>query len=75
VSEPTPGAYYRHWKGTLYKCLAVAKHTETQEVLVVYADDKTGVVWCRPLASWNTPARVPGDIDYREGPRFAEEKW
>ena len=27
---------YRHFKGKLYKVLAIAKHTETEELLVVY---------------------------------------
>lgn len=27
---------YKHFKGNNYKILAIAKHTETQEILVVY---------------------------------------
>lgn len=27
---------YRHFKGKFYKVLAIAKHTETEELLVVY---------------------------------------
>jgi len=38
VKERTiiPGAYYRHFKGNLYKVIGVATHTETEETLVIY---------------------------------------
>ena len=40
------GKKYRHFKGTIYKVIAIAKHTETDEDLVIYScDDK---IWARP---------------------------
>ncbi|MEK7516893.1 MAG: DUF1653 domain-containing protein [Patescibacteria group bacterium] len=42
---------YRHYKGKEYEVVGVAKHSETQEELVVYQalyDD--GELWVRPLA-------------------------
>ncbi|MBD5398678.1 DUF1653 domain-containing protein [bacterium] len=44
------GGIYRHYKGNLYEVLAVAKHSETLENMVVYkALYGEGLVWVRPL--------------------------
>jgi hypothetical protein len=42
---------YRHYKGALYKVLHVARHSETEEELVVYQAlyGERGI-WVRPLA-------------------------
>ena len=45
---------YRHFKGGEYEVLYLAKHSETQEELVVYrALYGEGEVWVRPAAMWN----------------------
>ena len=42
---------YRHFKGNLYWVLGVARHSETEEPLVVYrALYGEGGLWARPLA-------------------------
>ena len=42
---------YRHFKGNLYWVLGVARHSETDEPLVVYrALYGEGDLWARPLA-------------------------
>lgn len=52
---------YRHFKGNHYRLLVLAKHSETQEDMVVYqALYGEGGVWVRPLAMWNEPAEVEG---------------
>lgn len=42
------GKAYRHFKGFIVRVLAVAKHTETNEMMVVYSC-KDGVYYARPL--------------------------
>ena len=45
---------YRHFKGGEYEVLYLAKHSETQEEMVVYrALYGDGGVWVRPAAMWN----------------------
>lgn len=44
--EVIVGKTYRHFKGTYHKVIAIAKHTETLEDMVIYThDDK---IWARP---------------------------
>ena len=45
---------YRHYKGNEYEVLAVAKHSETLEDMVVYkALYGEGDIWVRPSQMWN----------------------
>jgi len=58
---------YRHYKGGEYEVLGEARHSETQEVLVLYrplyAD---GGYWVRPKVMFLESVTVDG----REVPRF-----
>ena len=48
-----PGRY-RHYKGNEYEVLCLAKHSETEELMVVYkALYGEGQVWVRPASMWN----------------------
>ena len=59
---------YRHFKGGEYEVLAVAKHSETLEPMVVYrALYGEGGVWVRPLSMWNETVERDGVCV----PRFA----
>jgi hypothetical protein len=62
-----PGTY-RHYKGNLYEVIGVARHSETQDQLVVYRPlhGEAGL-WVRPLAMFQETVVVDG----REMPRFA----
>ncbi len=47
------GGRYRHFKGNCYEVIAVARHCETLEPLVVYrALYGEGAVWVRPLGEF-----------------------
>ncbi len=42
------GGIYKHFKGTLHKVICIAKHSETEELLVVYTHDND--IWARPIS-------------------------
>ena len=74
-TDPTcvaPGRVYRHVKGGRYLVLAVARHTETGEDLVVYVplyEVPGPPVSARPLAMFTGTVEVEG----RTVARFAPE--
>ena len=61
------GERYRHFKGNEYEVVAVGKHSETEEELVVYrALYGMGDVWIRPLKMFTDTVVRDGN----ELPRF-----
>ena len=51
LAMPKVGGTYRHYKGTEYKILAIAKHSETEEEMVIYQDTlHPEKIWARPVA-------------------------
>ena len=45
---------YRHYKGNYYRVLAISKHSETMENLIVYQGlYDNNPIWCRPMDMWN----------------------
>ncbi len=53
MQEIIIGKTYKHYKGNLYKIIALAKHSETLEDMIVYQSIKDGATWTRPKAMWN----------------------
>ena len=52
---------YRHFKGGEYEVVGVAKHSETQEEMVVYrALYGDGGLWVRPASMWNETVERDG---------------
>lgn len=52
---------YRHFKGNEYEVVALAKHSETLEPMVVYrALYGDGGYWVRPAAMWNETVERDG---------------
>ena len=55
-----PGRY-RHFKGKEYEVLGVARHSETDEELVVYrAMYGDFGLWVRPVSMWNEAVERDG---------------
>ena len=49
---PMPGSTYYHYKGGRYEVLTLAKHSETDEDMVVYRSIHFGSFHVRPLSMW-----------------------
>jgi len=57
------GRKYRHYKGNEYEVLAIGKHTETLEQLVIYrALYGNGDVWVRPYDMFAEKVEVKGEM-------------
>lgn len=53
MQEITVGKFYKHYKGNLYKIIALGKHSENLEEMIVYQSVKDGQIWIRPKSMWN----------------------
>ena len=51
--EIKAGDKFRHFKGTVYTVIALAKHTESEEELVIYRDGQ-GNTWARPIEMFSS---------------------
>ena len=60
MDEFRPGIY-RHFKGKEYRLLMLARHSETEELMVVYQPlyGERGI-WVRPAAMWNETVERDG---------------
>ena len=62
-----PAGRYLHHKGATYVVIGMARHSETEESLVVYHREGSSELWVRPAAMWS-------ELVERDGvstPRFA----
>jgi hypothetical protein len=73
--SPVPPAtgIYRHYKGQRYRVLGVARHSETEELLVVYQAlyGERGL-WVRPLRMFNESVELNGQPVARFALELAE---
>ncbi len=54
---------YRHFKGNEYEVTGIAKHSETEEDMVVYkALYGEGGLWVRPASMWNETIERDGKV-------------
>ena len=60
VQAIQPGRY-RHFKGNEYEVIGIARHSETEETMVVYrALYGEGGLWVRPADMWNETVERDG---------------
>ena len=67
MNETIRPGRYRHFKGREYEVLGIARHSETEEELVVYRQLYGECsLWVRPASMWNELVTRDG----RTQPRF-----
>ena len=65
MEDIKPGRY-RHFKGRKYDVLGIARHSETEEELVVYrALYGDFGLWVRPVSMWNETVERDGKTSRR----------
>ena len=64
MQEITIGKTYKHYKGNKYKIIAIAKHSETMEDMIVYESVSDKKVWVRPKTMWNEIIDNDGTIRF-----------
>ena len=58
VQNILPGRY-RHFKGNEHEVVGIARHSETEEPMVVYRVlYGEGSLWTRPAAMWNETKKI-----------------
>ena len=63
MSEVLSPGRYRHYKGLDYEVIGVARHSETEETLVVYRTLYGDFdLWVRPLSMFMENVAVDGEL-------------
>ena len=63
--QSIPCGRYRHFKGNEYEVIGIARHSETEEPMIVYrALYGEGGLWTRPASMWNETVTRDG-VEYR----------
>jgi len=67
MREIKVGASYRHFKGMIVDVIAIAKHSETLEEMVIYRHQGTDEVWARPMGLFNS------EVDHHKYPEVKQK--
>lgn len=66
MEQTIPLGKYRHFKGNEYEVIGIARHSETDEAMVVYRPlYGEGGLWVRPVAMWNEIVERDGQVYQR----------
>lgn len=63
---------YKHFKGGLYKVISFARHTETDEVLVIYKGLTNSIIYARPYDMFNSKVDKEKYPEVEQEYRFEE---
>ena len=66
------GKKYRHFKGDIMQVLYIAKHTESEELLVIY--EHNNVIWARPYDMFNSLVDTTKYPEIKQKYRFELKK-
>ena len=58
------GKTYRHFKGNLYRVMALGKNSENMEEMVVYKSLSNNHVWIRPRKMWKEVVDDKGTLRF-----------
>ena len=58
------GKTYKHYKGNIYKIIALGKNSENLEEMVVYQSVKDNQIWIRPASMWNEVINNNGTLRF-----------
>lgn len=58
------GKIYKHYKGNIYKIIAIGKNSENLEEMIVYESTKDGQIWIRPKSMWNETIDNKGTLRF-----------
>jgi hypothetical protein len=68
------GKIYKHFKGMEVKIIALAKHTETLEDMVVYEELSDHNIWVRPKEMFLSKVDKEKYPDVKQDYRFVEKE-
>ena len=58
------GRKYKHFKGNLYQIIGFAKHSETEEDMIIYQSLRNDTTWVRPKTMWNNVIDDKGTLRF-----------
>ena len=68
------GCVYEHFKGGVYIVTDMAVNTDTEEIMVVYHDINSDMVWCRPFSEFVSEVDHEKYPDVKQALRFKRIK-